>query len=206
VTTLLVIAKAPVAGRSKTRLCPPCTPEQAAELAEAALVDTLEAVLATDADRRVIVLDGEPGPWLPDGFEVVPQRAGGLADRLRGGFEDAGTGGFLVGMDTPQVDVALLTAALAATAAHGSALGRTGDGGWWGIGLPGPEAAVVFDGVPMSSVFTGDFQAASMLRHGLRPAPLPLLRDVDTFTDAEIGAALTPDGRFAAGVRRVATD
>ena len=45
--TLAVIAKAPVAGRVKTRLTPPCTPEQAAALAEAALRDTLDAVRAT---------------------------------------------------------------------------------------------------------------------------------------------------------------
>jgi glycosyltransferase A (GT-A) superfamily protein (DUF2064 family) len=42
---LLVIAKAPVPGRVKTRLCPPCRTEEAAQLAEAALVDTLAAVL-----------------------------------------------------------------------------------------------------------------------------------------------------------------
>ena len=55
---LIVIAKAPVAGRAKTRLCPPCTPQQAADLAEAALADTLDAVLvdtgraARDRARR----------------------------------------------------------------------------------------------------------------------------------------------------------
>lgn len=57
---LAVIAKAPVAGRVKTRLCPPCTPQQAAALAGAALQDTLAAVAATPAHRRVLVLDGEP--------------------------------------------------------------------------------------------------------------------------------------------------
>ncbi|MFE1787041.1 glycosyltransferase, partial [Streptomyces sp. NPDC059525] len=49
-TSLLVIAKAPVPGRVKTRLTPPFTPGQAAALAEAALADTLAAVLATPAD------------------------------------------------------------------------------------------------------------------------------------------------------------
>ncbi len=63
--TLLVIAKEPRPGRVKTRLTPPFTPGEAAALAEAALVDTLRAVAATPARRRVLVLDGEPGPWLP---------------------------------------------------------------------------------------------------------------------------------------------
>jgi glycosyltransferase A (GT-A) superfamily protein (DUF2064 family) len=55
-TTLLVIAKQPVPGRVKTRLVPPCTHEQAAALAEAALADTLRTVLMAPAARRVLVL------------------------------------------------------------------------------------------------------------------------------------------------------
>lgn len=119
-TTLVVIAKAPRPGFSKTRLTPPCTPEQAAALAEAALRDTLEAVGACPADRRVVVLDGEPGPWCPDGVDVVPQRGGGLDERLAAAFTDVAatapdgrTGPMLlIGMDTPQVNAALLADAL----------------------------------------------------------------------------------------------
>ncbi len=85
-TEVLVIAKEPVAGRVKTRLCPPFTPAEAAELAAAALADTLEAVLALPARRRVLVLDGRPGPWVPPGFDVVPQSAGGLDERLAAAF------------------------------------------------------------------------------------------------------------------------
>lgn len=59
---LLVIAKEPRPGRVKTRLTPPFTPQEAAELAEAALADTLAAVAAAPAARRVLVLDGAPGP------------------------------------------------------------------------------------------------------------------------------------------------
>lgn len=64
-STLLVIAKEPRPGRVKTRLTPPFSPRQAAALAEAALVDTLLAVAAAPVRRRVLVLDGTPGPWLP---------------------------------------------------------------------------------------------------------------------------------------------
>ncbi|MEO5678521.1 MAG: glycosyltransferase, partial [Acidimicrobiales bacterium] len=73
----LVLAKEPVAGRVKTRLCPPLTPAEAAAVAEAALADTLAAVARCGADRLVVALDGAPGPWLPAGFEVIPQRGGG---------------------------------------------------------------------------------------------------------------------------------
>jgi len=65
-SALLVIARAPRPGHSKTRLCPPCTLEQAAGLAEAALKDTLEAVAATVVERRVLVLDDSPARWVPE--------------------------------------------------------------------------------------------------------------------------------------------
>src|SRR5215208_6714786 len=78
VTALLVIAKAPVPGRVKTRLSPPCTPEQAATLAAAALRDTLEAAAASRRARRlVLALDGSAPSWLPPGIEVIPQRGPG---------------------------------------------------------------------------------------------------------------------------------
>lgn len=72
---LLVIAKAPVPGRVKTRLCPPCTPAEAAQIAAAALADTLKAALATPAIRHTLVLDGfHPAP--PDTGEVFPALPG----------------------------------------------------------------------------------------------------------------------------------
>ncbi len=57
---LLVIAKAPLPGRVKTRLSPPCTPAQAARLARAALEDTLAASDAATAGGRVLALVGKP--------------------------------------------------------------------------------------------------------------------------------------------------
>jgi uncharacterized protein len=197
---LIVIAKAPVAGRVKTRLTPPCTPDQAASLACAALQDTLDAAaLATRADRLVLALDGTPGAWVPDAFEILAQRGGGLAERLAAAFADVGEPAFLVGMDTPQLTPALLDAGLDAVAAGGSAFGAALDGGYWGIGLPAPDA-VVFAGVPMSSSRTGIIQRAQMTLRGLHPQILPPLLDVDTFDDALAVAALAPATRFAAQV------
>jgi rSAM/selenodomain-associated transferase 1 len=201
---LLVIAKAPRPGRVKTRLTPPCTPAQAAALATAALADTLAAVArARRAARRVLVLDGEPGGWVPDGFAVVPQRGGGLASRLAGAFEDVGGPAFLVGMDTPQVTPALLDAGLAALGAADASFGAALDGGYWGIGLrrPDPEA---FEGVPMSRDDTGAVQRARLAELGLRTAVLPSLRDVDTMADARAVAAEAPGTRFAAAMAAIA--
>ena len=82
---LVIMAKAPIAGQCKTRLCPPLEPAQAATVAEAALADTLQAMARTPAARHVLVLDGEPGPWLPPGFELLA----GALERLGDPANDA---------------------------------------------------------------------------------------------------------------------
>ena len=136
-----MIAKAPVAGRVKTRLMP-AVHARAGRRARRAprCSDTLAAApRAPRAGRRVVVLDGEPGPWLPDGFEVIAQRGDGLAERLAAAFADVGEPAFLVGMDTPQVTPELLDAGLAARRRDGdSAFGAAPDGGYWAIGLRAP--------------------------------------------------------------------
>ena len=195
---LLTIAKAPVAGQSKTRLCPPCTPSQAAMLAEAALADTLVAVAATPALRRILVLDGVPGDWLPSGFEVVSQCGGGLGDRLGAAFEAAGGPAVLVGMDTPQITPGLLTHAAAELETPGvdAVLGAAPDGGYWTIGLRRPVRGVFRD-VPMSSPLTLAAQRLRLRALGLRWRELAQLRDVDTIADARAVAATAPHSRFA---------
>ena len=196
---LAVIAKAPVAGRVKTRLTPPCTPQQAAALAEAALCDTLQAVAATPATRRVCVLDGRPGPWLPAGFDVIPQRGNGLDERLAAAFADIGEPTLLVGMDTPQLTPALLSASVAALLSPGTdaVLGHTEDGGYWCAGLRRSWASL-FVGVPMSRDDTGALQLARFEREGLVVDDrLPRLVDVDHIDDARAVAAIAPTTQFA---------
>ena len=201
---LLVIAKAPVPGKVKTRLTPPCTPEQAAGLARAALADTLAAVeSAAGGGRRVLVLDGEPGDWIPAGFEVIAQHGDGLAERLANGFADAGAPALLVGMDTPQLTPALLEAGLAALEAGADAvLGDAEDGGYWAIGLRASDPRV-FAEVPMSVPETGAAQRARLTALGLSVADLPPLLDVDTFADARAVAAAAPASRFAAALAEI---
>ncbi len=195
-SAIAVIAKAPVAGHSKTRLCPPCTPEQAAALAAAALADTLAAVAASPAARRVVVLDGEPGGWLRPGFEVIPQRGGGLADRLAAAFADLDGPALVVGMDTPQLTPQLLAHALRELAAADAVLGPARDGGYWSIGLRTADDAV-FSGVPMSHRETCAVQRRRLHTLELATRELPELRDVDDIGDARAVAALAPRTRFA---------
>jgi rSAM/selenodomain-associated transferase 1 len=202
---LIVIAKAPVPGRVKTRLCPPCSPLQAAAIARAALLDTLDAVASTRTSTRALVLDGEPGGWVPDGFVVHPQASGGLEARLASAFEAVGGPALLVGMDTPQLDEELLDASLATLATPGTeaVVGAASDGGYWAIGLrrPRPE---VFHGVPMSTPWTGRAQRERLRRLGISWTELPSLRDVDTFEDALRVADACPESRFAPEVHSAA--
>src|SRR5262249_42743594 len=148
------IAKQPVPGKVKTRLVPPCTYEQAAALAEAALTDTLHILLQVPARRRILVLDGQPGPWLPPGFEIVPQASGSLDERLARAFAAVPGPALLVGMDTPQVTPELLAVDWDAADA---VFGPAADGGFWALGLRAPDPGLL-RGVPMSTARTGAIQ------------------------------------------------
>ena len=86
-----------MAGRVKTRLTPPFTPEQATRgsprcRARRHAGPRGPARPAGDA-RRVLVLEGAAGTWVPAGFDVLPQRGDGLAERLAAAFEDVGEPG-----------------------------------------------------------------------------------------------------------------
>lgn len=203
--TLLVIAKEPVPGRVKTRLTPPYTPREAATLAEAALADTLHTLLRTPARRRLLVLDGTPGPWLPPGFHVVPQVDGRLDERIAAAFTHCEDGpALLVGMDTPQLTPELLSGV--GQDGHDAWFGPAADGGFWALGFADPaRAGSAVRGVPMSTDRTGAIQRSRLAEAGLAVADLPVLRDVDTAADAAQAAACCPPGsRFTAALASLA--
>ncbi len=193
---LIILAKSPVPGVSKTRLCPPCTPAQAAAIAEAALADTLSAALRVPGVRPVLVLEGRAGPWLPPGIAVISQRGAGLDQRLAAAFDDCGGPALLIGMDTPQVTPALLRGCVDALMAPGidAVLGRATDGGWWAGGLRRPDATA-FLGIPTSLPTTGALQRRRLAGLGLTVSDLPVLSDVDVWSDAlSLAEAGVPSG------------
>ena len=209
---VLVMAKAPVAGRVKTRLCPPLSPDEAAEVAEAALADTLAAVAACRAERKIIALDGPPGSWLPEGFDVIPQTGRGLGPRLANAWSATGGWGIQIGMDTPQVTaselddlLALLFSPLRPREGPTAVLGPASDGGWWAIGLTGTDPRRVFDCVPMSTPHTGAAQLRRLRALGLDVAVVQERRDIDTFADLATVAEAHPHLRTATAWRRLAT-
>ncbi|MDQ3218845.1 MAG: DUF2064 domain-containing protein [Actinomycetota bacterium] len=203
VPRLILLAKSPQPGLSKTRLCPPLSPQEAADLAEVALIATLAAVMSTPGCEPLLVLEGPVGDWTPP-IEVLPQRGNTLGERLTAAFEDAHGPSLVVGMDTPQVTPELLTQGLEQLRCpeFDAVLAPTTDGGYWAVGLTRPHPEAFLD-VPMSTPWTGAAQRACFERLSLRCASLPELTDFDLFSDARRVALEMPDSEFARAVDRL---
>ncbi|GAA1927850.1 DUF2064 domain-containing protein [Nocardioides lentus] len=216
-TTALVLAKAPVAGRVKTRLGADIGMDEAAAVAAAALLDTLRACAdAVGAERCHLALEGDlahavRGEELTAalaGWTITPQRGEDLGERIAAAHDDvvAAHGQekrnitVQIGMDTPQVTARGLRDAAAAVASgeHDAALGPAEDGGWWVLALREGSAAAALVGVPMSTPTTHDDTRAALEAAGRRVATLPQLRDVDTVADADaVAGLLAEDSEFA---------
>ena len=181
-TALVVIAKQCLPGQVKTRLSPPFTLEQAAELASASLTDTLAAASAVNADRKILYFDGTQIPPEASGFEIMKQPGGTLDVRIAHLFDTLSDPVFLIGMDTPQITPALIQDACAQWPQNVDAwFGPAADGGFWALGLaPMPNRGAFVRGVPMSTEDTGNRQLERLRRAGLRVKLLPRLTDIDT--------------------------
>ena len=195
------MAKAPVVGRVKTRLCPPCDAAQAAAIAQAALEDTLQAALLC-GHPVVLALDGPRGDWLPAGIEVIAQQGLSFNERLASAWLHLADGGVQVGMDTPQITPQLLDDAVRAVSDSGAAFGPATDGGWWLLGLARPEPTA-FEAIAMSASDTGARQLERLRVLGYHPTILPTLTDIDTWATAVEVGALAAGSRTARAVDRV---
>ncbi|MEV4534513.1 DUF2064 domain-containing protein [Asanoa sp. NPDC049518] len=214
-SVVLVVAKAPVPGLAKTRLCPPATPRQAAEVARAALLATAAAVRATVATPVLahtgVFADAVGRADLRRafaGWRRFPQRGDGLAARLANAHAEVaaalpGRAVVQIGMDTPQVTPALLDAASRRLDDADAVIGPASDGGWWAIGFRDPRHAEAVRAVPMSTAATYERTWNALAARGLRIAELPTLTDVDDWPAAREVARLIPDTAFADVVRRV---
>lgn len=197
---VIVIAKTPQAGKVKTRLSPPLTPDEACEVAWACLLDTLSMVAAVPAARHIVLLDGPPGRWIPPSFEVIAQRGKGLAERLANGFVDVADSAVLVAMDTPHAPSDLVAGALGDLRdGYDAVFGPASDGGYWMIGLrAGIDAAAVFCDVPMSTDHTGLDQMLRLQTLSLVITTVPEQRDIDCMADLVDIAGSPRAGRLGA--------
>jgi glycosyltransferase A (GT-A) superfamily protein (DUF2064 family) len=212
---VLVVAKAPVPGQAKTRLGRVVGDLVSADLAAAALLDTIDACAAfAGIGRRYLALAGE----LDDAcrgdeirhalasWQVLDQRGNSFAERLANAHLDLAAEAkgpvVQVGMDTPQLTPGLLAAATDRIGPAGGVLGPATDGGWWLLGLADATRAAALAAVPMSTARTGFDTRRALTGWGVRVVTTSTLRDVDTVLDAELVAAHAPDTRFAAAWAR----
>jgi rSAM/selenodomain-associated transferase 1 len=184
---IYVVAKAPRPGQSKTRLCPPLTPERAARLAQAFLLDTLEAVAAAGLTPRIICRDREERDALAglvDGAAAVyVQEGSGLGDALESAFRHGLADGFplvgVLGADIPTLPPAVLTdACLAVAGGDDVALGRSDDGGYYLL-VARAVHPTLFRGMTWSTDTVGEVTLARCRAAGLRIHLLPSWYDVD---------------------------
>ena len=212
---LLLVAKAPVPGLAKTRLAASIGPGPAADLAAAALLDTLTAVRDADVATRIVALTGDLGSArrveeleeLLAGCVVIAQRGDALGERLAAAHRDAGDlapGPVLqIGMDTPQVTASLLTAATTELARDGvdAVYGPATDGGWWALGLAEPRRASFLAELVMSRADTGALTLEGLQAITSTVSELVTLTDVDTIDDVStVASELGADSQFLRAV------
>lgn len=213
---VLVMAKAPVEGQVKTRLGADIGMPEAARLAAAALLDTLEASagafgaeychVALDGDLSRAV-DGELVRQALAGWTVWPQHGDSFAARLVHAHADLAADGpgtvVQIGMDTPQVTPQLLRDVVAdlnggPADVVDAVLGPASDGGWWVLALRDSTNAAPLARVPMSTSTTCADTHRALTDAGLRVTRTAALRDVDVVGDAIVVARDAPSTRFAA--------
>ncbi len=215
---LLIAARAPVPGETKTRLGASVGMERAATLYRAFLTDLAArfhpassgpdedgpdydvgwAYTPAGLDFGAILADcGQPAP---SGVRFVPQVGEGWGARqanlLRWGHDQGYERTVLIASDSPHLPREVPAAAFAALAGRDVAIGRVLDGGYYLIGLRGCHD--VFTGVPMSTADAAGALIARAVALGLRVAELPPTFDVDEEADlGRLWAALAPDGTAA---------
>ena len=211
---VLIVAKAPVPGLVKTRLGAVIGVDAAAEMAAAALLDTIEACALADAEGH-LSLAGDLGDAVHGGairaaltgWTITPQRGEGFAERLVNAHADAGSGVVVqIGMDTPQVTPEALTAVAQQLEGYDATLAPATDGGWWALARRDPDVVRHLVDVPMSTGTTFADTLRAIERAGGRVAHGSPMTDVDTVADADHVAALAPDTRFARVWLRVRED
>ncbi|WP_421842262.1 TIGR04282 family arsenosugar biosynthesis glycosyltransferase [Mycobacterium sp.] len=206
--TVLVVAKAPSSGLAKTRLAATVGDQVAANIAAAALLDTLDVVAAAPVAAKVVALTGDLETAAGaaeirqrlDSFTVIQQRGTDFADRLANAHADAANGQpvLQIGMDTPQVTVDLLIDCARQLLKAPAVLGLAHDGGWWMLGVRHAAAAECLRAVPMSQPDTGELTLKALHNNGIDVTRLEQLADFDVVADvAAVRDACRPESRFA---------
>ena len=142
--SLIIVAKKPEPGATKTRLCPPFTPRAAAEFYECLMRDTL--ALAGRVPGVDLTLAYTPASaveyfqhMVPNGFRLTVQQGAHLGERLAHALEDHFQQGYrraaIMNSDGPTLPLAHLKDAFEALNHADVTLGMGHDGGYYLIGM-----------------------------------------------------------------------
>ncbi len=194
---LVVMAKVPRPGRVKTRMGLP------GEMASRVYAELLEAVLVR-ADRahdqvgfeRVLAVALSPEDakadaeaLAPEGWRVVLQRGADLGERIQAAAADAGAARtVIVGSDAPTLPEDRIPGAFEALTRARAVFGPTEDGGYYLVGLRGPEPRL-FDGIPWSTDAVMARTRAAARAAGIELVELSPWYDVDRLEDLQRAAA-----------------
>jgi hypothetical protein len=190
---LAIMAKRPQAGEVKTRLCPPLTPEEAAQLTRCFLLDKLDQVRRFPSVARFVAFsppDAEEffGTQTGDAFSLLPQAGVDLGERLADlSAQLLGTGFtavIIIGTDSPTLPDAVIHEAheVLNWDLADVVLGPVDDGGYYLIGLRQPSL-FLFHGIAWSTDTVLSQTVAKARMAGLRTHFLPAWYDVDVESD-----------------------
>ena len=189
---LVVMAKAPLVGEVKTRLAPPLSLKEAAELYRCLLLDLLENVRSFEGADLYVAFSPAAAAALfheitPRDFVCFPQRRDDLGERMASIFEDLFEKSYeravVIGSDLPVFPSSFLRDAFRALAGSSDVvLGPSRDGGYYLIGLSRlvPE---IFTGMPWGTARVLQATRDRLSRVGVEPSLLPGWFDVDTVED-----------------------
>jgi rSAM/selenodomain-associated transferase 1 len=189
---LIVIAKAPQPGVTKTRLVPVLSPDEAAALYRAFLLDTIELGVRLGWERTCIIHPRGAGPALraiaPRQVALLEQSAEGLGNALAFGFDHHFREGFervvLIGSDNPTLPAEPIEQACAALDTHDVSLGPTSDGGYYLIAMRGPYLEM-FEAIEWSTSRVAAQTLARARQLGLRVHAVAEWYDVDCPADLD---------------------
>lgn len=195
------MAKKPTAGRTKTRLCPPLLPEQAARLYEAMLGDTLTSLQSrNDCELLVAIDEPDSSGWFAEftSASQVVQCGESLGERLdavlTGALDLGFTQAFAIGSDSPDLPSEHLDSAFVALDQPDIdvVLGPASDGGYYLIGVTQAPGPLVTE-VTMSTQTVLQDTLAVASKHSIRVHCAPTWHDVDTPADLDrLVAAASP--------------
>jgi hypothetical protein len=187
------MAKQPEPGKVKTRLCPPLSPGQAADLYTAFFFDTVFFVSGIEHADLYVAYDPDTARTffsrsVPAAVKCIPQGTGDLGDRLvrisRSMFDLGYRKLIILASDTPLLPRDVIRCAIERLDETDVVLGPCDDGGYYLIGLRFCAPAL-FAEIPWSTSQVLDRTIRRAREAGMTWALLPPGYDIDTWEDAE---------------------